>query len=353
VAETLDPLRSITTLTGLIEAGLSPAAARAALDAVAERYAIGITPEMAKLIDPDDRADPIARQFVPDSRELETRPEERADPIADDAFSPVPGIVHRYPDRVLLKPLHACPVYCRFCFRRETVGPGGDALSDEALDAALAHIRARPEIFEVIVTGGDPLMLSARRIEALTKALSAIPHVAVVRWHTRVPVVSPKRVTAQLVAALRARGAATFLAIHANHPREFTPAAAAALARLADAGIPLVGQSVLLRGVNDDVATLDALMRAFLRHRVKPYYLHHPDLAPGTGHFRLSIEEGRRLMRALRGRLSGLGIPAYVLDVPDGAGKVPLGPDHVHRTPDGLTIETIGGDDVRYPPLPD
>ncbi|AMJ63137.1 lysine-2,3-aminomutase-like protein [Bosea sp. PAMC 26642] len=318
------PLRSIDAL---IAQGLVTPGRRQALDAVAARYAVSVTPAMAALIDPADPADPIARQFVPDAAELVTLPQERADPIGDAAHSPVEGVVHRYPDRALLKLVHACPVYCRFCFRREMIGPGGEALAGDRLDAALAYLAARPEIWEVIMTGGDPLILSARRVREIARRLADIPHIKVARWHTRVPMVQPERVTADYARALRVSGKASYIAIHANHPREFTDEARAALARLADAGHVLISQSVLLRGVNADVATLGALMRAFVENRVKPYYLHHPDLAPGTAQFRLTLEEGQALVKSLRGHLSGLCQPTYILDIPGGAGKIPVGPD--------------------------
>ena len=202
---------------------------------------------------------------------------------------------------------------------------------------ALAYIRSHSEIWEVIVSGGDPFVASPRRLAALVAALGAIPHVKVVRFHTRVPVVAPERMTADLVAALTAPDIATWVAVHANHPRELTPAARAALARLADAGIPLVAQTVLLAGVNDDAKTLDALMRALVECRVKPYYLHHGDLAPGTSHFRTTIAAGQSLMRALRGRLSGIAQPTYVLDIPGGHGKVPVGPSYVSIGNDGVS----------------
>ncbi|POR53249.1 lysine-2,3-aminomutase-like protein [Bosea psychrotolerans] len=317
------PMRSIDAL---IAQGLVAPESRDALDAVARRYAVSVTPAMAALIDPADPADPIARQFVPDAAELVTLPQELADPIGDEAHSPVEGVVHRYPDRALLKLVHACPVYCRFCFRREMVGPGGDALTGEKLDAALAYLASRPEIWEVIMTGGDPLILSARRVREIAARLAGIAHIKVARWHTRVPMVQPERVTADYARALRVPGKASYIAVHANHPREFTDAARAALARLADAGHVLISQSVLLKGVNADVETLSALMRAFVESRVKPYYLHHPDLAPGTAQFRLSLEEGQALVKSLRGHLSGLCQPTYILDIPGGAGKIPVGP---------------------------
>src|SRR5262245_28689194 len=200
---------------------------------------------MVRLIDRADASDPIARQLVPDARELQALPEERADPLDEARLSPVAGIVHRYPDRALLKLTHVCPVYCRFCFRREVVGPGGpQALSGEALDAALGYIAATPAIWEVILTGGDPFMLSARRIAEVTRRLGAIAHVKVLRWHTRVPAVDPARVSDDLVAALRADGKTVYVALHANHAREVTEAARAACARLIDAGIPMLSQTV-------------------------------------------------------------------------------------------------------------
>ena len=320
------------------------------LQEAAQSMAIAITPQMVALIDRARLADdPIARQFVPSGAEAEIAPDELADPIGDEARSPVKGIVHRYPDRVLLKPLHVCPVYCRFCFRREKVGPGGEALSADELAAALAYIRSRPEIWEVILTGGDPLMLAPRRLAELMAALDAILHVAIVRLHSRVPIVDPERVTGELVGALKPGRVAVWLAVHCNHARELAPATRAALSRLADAGLPLMGQTVLLKGVNDTVETLEALMRALVTARVKPYYLHHPDLVRGTGHFRVSIAEGQALMKALRGRLSGLAQPTYVLDVPGGHGKVPVGPSYLADDPGALRVEDAFGGQHRYP----
>ena len=339
---------TLRTLDALEREGLVTPDPR--LAAAAETMAIALTPEMLALIDRRDVAnDPIARQFVPSAAETVIAPEELADPIGDEARSPVKGIVHRYPDRLLLKPLHACPVYCRFCFRREKVGPGGEALSDAELEAALAYIRAQPGVWEVILTGGDPLMLAPRRLQALMAALDVIPHVAVIRIHSRVPIVEPSRLTDELVAALLPRRAALWFGVHCNHARELAPPTLAALRRLADAGIPLLGQTVLLAGVNDDVDTLDQLMRALVAARVKPYYLHHPDLVRGTGHFRVPIARGQELMRALRGRLSGLAQPTYVLDVPGGHGKVPVGPGYLGDDPDALTVEDAFGGRHPYP----
>jgi lysine 2,3-aminomutase len=330
----------LTDTRSLVEAGLADPARLAELDAVAACYAVAITPALAALVERDDPADPIARQFVPDGRELIRDPAERDDPIGDDAMSPIHGLVHRYPDRVLIKLVAACAVYCRFCFRRERVGPGEGALSAADFAAALDYVRARPAIWEVILTGGDPLILSPRRIAAATMALAAIPHVKVLRWHSRLPVAAPERVTKTLARALIADGKTTVVAVHANHPRELTEAARAACRRLAVEGAMLVSQSVLLKGVNDDPETLIELMRAFVEARVKPYYLHHADLAPGTAHWRVPIAKGQELMRVLRGRLSGLATPTYVLDIPGGRGKVPIGPQWVRGDGKGGHVVT-------------
>ncbi|WAC26000.1 lysine-2,3-aminomutase-like protein [Ancylobacter sp. SL191] len=334
--------RTLRRPADLAAAGLLPA--DHGLDALAARYAVAVTPALIARIDRDDPADPVARQFVPDARELDTRAEELTDPIGDEAHSPVPGIVHRYPDRVLLKLVGVCAVYCRFCFRREMVGPGAEtSLSEDALETALTYIAGRPDIWEVVLTGGDPLVAAPRRLADLMARLAAIDHVKIVRFHTRVPVAAPERVTGTLVEALRHPGLATYVAVHANHARELGAPARAAIARLADAGIALVSQSVLLRDVNDDADTLAALFRALVECRVKPYYLHHPDLAPGTAHFRLPIARGQELMRALRGRLSGLALPTYVLDIPGGYGKVPIGPDYLEPTPEGWRVTDYCG----------
>ena len=336
----------LRTAGALIEARLAPPEQRAALTRVAERYAVAITPAMADLIDRNDASDPIAKQFVPSIRELETHPAEQADPIGDHTKSPVAGLVHRYPDRVLLKIAHVCPVYCRFCFRREMVGPQlGEALSPDEIEAALAYIRATPEIWEVILTGGDPLVLSPRRIRGITEALGQIPHVKILRWHTRVPVVDPSRVSDDLVSALKASSKTVFVGLHTNHARELTSDARAAIAKLIDAGIPVVSQTVLLKGVNDSADVLEALMRALIEARVKPYYLHHGDLAPGTAHFRTTLAEGQALMEELRRRLSGLALPTYVLDIPGAFGKMPInsatllqdGAGYLIRDPSGAT----------------
>lgn len=328
------PQRSLTTPAALAEAGLLAADDVPSLAAVAARYAIGVTPALAglSLMHPA-----IARQFVPDAGELVTHPGERADPIGDESHSPAKGIVHRYPDRLLLMPTLSCAVYCRFCFRRETVGNAG-VLSSAEMDAALAYIAATPGVWEVILTGGDPLTLSARRLGEIFEALDAIPHVKVIRIHTRAPVAAPERIDAALIATLTGLSKPVYIGIHCNHAAEITADMRAACARLADAGIPLLAQSVLLRGVNDSVEALEALFRALVEARVRPYYLHQLDLAPGTGHFRVPVEEGQSLVAALRGRLSGLALPTYILDIPGGAGKVPIGAAFLSPEGDGTFL---------------
>src|SRR5450759_612634 len=283
------------TAQQICDHGFAPNEQLPALEAVAARYAVALPPALADLIDPNDPHDPIARQFVPDAAELDHRPQELSDPIGDDAHSPVEGIVHRYPDRVLLKLTPICAVYCRFCFRRETVGPG--------------------------------------------KATA---------WS------APARLTAELVRAIKVKGKPTYVALHINHPRELTAAARAACARMADAGLVLLGQSVLLAGVNDTPQVMGDLMRALVECRIKPYYLHHGDLAPGTAHLRTDIATGQDLMRSLRGRLSGLCQPTYVLDIPAGYGKSPIGPDYLARTGSNgaahFVVEDFNGRRHRYPP---
>jgi len=343
--------QTLRTPEQLVERELASPDALAALHELARRYTVAIPHALAGLIDTSDKNDPIARQFVPDVAELDTSAAENADPIGDDAHSPVEGIVHRYPDRVLLKVVHVCAVYCRFCFRREMVGPDKpNGLSPAALEKALAYIRANSQIWEVILTGGDPLVLSPRRLAAVMKELAAIDHVKVVRIHTRVPVAEPARISAALVRAMKLKGKAVYVAVHVNHARELTPAARDACARIADAGIPLLGQSVLLAGVNDTEAAMTELMRALVECRIKPYYLHHADLAPGTAHLRTGIESGQDLMRELRGRVSGLCQPTYVLDIPGGHGKSPIGPAYLNmREDNSRAVQDYRGGWHAYP----
>jgi lysine 2,3-aminomutase len=327
-------MKPIRTIEALGQKGLTSPVLHDDLQKVVEQFALRITPHLASQLSNSA----IARQYIPSTDELIVTPEELADPIGDDIHTPVKGITHRYADRVLLKPTHTCAVYCRFCFRRETVGQAEQALTPVEIEAALAYIASHPDIWEVILSGGDPLALSPRRLGNIAQSLTGMEHVQVLRLHTRVPVADPSRITTELISALKTR-LATYVVVHVNHADEITPEVQRALALFADNGIPLLSQSVLLRGVNDSVATLTKLMRTLVVNRVKPYYLHQTDLAKGTGHFRVPLAEGQIIMRALRGPLSGLCQPTYVLDIPGGHGKVPVGPQYLV---DGGVVDVAG-----------
>lgn len=321
--------RTLSSVDELVAAGLVAAERAPALRAVEARYGVAVTPQVAGLIE-GGADDPIGRQYLPDERELQVTAEELADPIGDAAHSPLEGLVHRYPDRVLLKLITVCPVYCRFCFRRETVGRAkGYTLSDAAATAALAYIADRREIFEVILTGGDPFALSPRRLASVSARLREMDHVRLLRVHTRAPVASPELVDNARLEALLASGKTLFVAVHVNHWRELNGAARDAIDRLRKAGASLLSQTVLLKGVNDNAEVLERLMRELVSLGAKPYYLHHPDLATGTSHFRLSLDAGRRIYNDLATRLSGVALPAYMLDIPGGFGKVPAQEERV------------------------
>jgi lysine 2,3-aminomutase len=298
------------------------------LPEVTQRYDYRLTPYLQSLLRGRPAHDPLVRQFLPDDRELHALPHENADPIGDVPFSPVKGIVHRYPDRVLLKVAHACPVYCRFCFRREMVGRRGEPLQGAALDGAIDYVRSQPGVWEVILTGGDPLALSPRRLKDVLARIATISHVRILRIHTRVPIVDPESIDDSLTSALKVT-TPVYVALHVNHPQEITESVIAAIGRLLDTGAVLLSQTVLLRGVNDDAGVLEQLFRRLVTLKVRPYYLHHPDLAPGTSHFRVPIEIGQALVHALRQTMSGLCMPTYVLDIPGGFGKVPIGPEYL------------------------
>lgn len=321
-------MKAAVSLGDLVERGLVASSEAPALLPVEESFRIRVTGAMESAI--TTRDDPVARQFLPDIQELDVRDGDLGDPIGDEAHSPVKGLTHRYPDRVILHVTKTCEVYCRFCFRREAVGDEGHLALAEVI-AALDYVAVNPAIREVILTGGDPLVLSPRRIKDLVARISAIGHVETLRIHTRVPVVAPERVSAALVSALETR-LTVVLVVHANHAAEFTDTARAGLRTLHRAGIMLLSQSVLLKGVNDSLPALEGLFRELMRCGVKPYYLHHCDLAKGVSHFRTSISEGMALMRGLRGRLAGPLIPTYVIDIPGGFGKVPVNPDYVRAT---------------------
>jgi lysine 2,3-aminomutase len=317
--------RALTSLQQLVDGGLVSPTESADLATVLETFSMRVTREAADLMESRDAQDPIALQYLPSMKELRRSSREISDPIGDVIKTVVPGLIHRYPDRVVLKIINVCPVYCRFCFRREIVGRGERVMQEEDFARALAYIEKSPEVWEVILSGGDPLMLSAQRLANALTRIANIEHVATLRIHTKVPIVDPGRVTAELVATMRL-AKPVWVVVHCNHPREVTPKVKEALGRLVDAGIPLLSQTVLLKGVNDDAETLEALFRSLISSRVKPYYLHQLDLAPGTSHFRTPIREGQELVRRLRGRLSGICQPTYVLDIPGGHGKVPVNP---------------------------
>jgi lysine 2,3-aminomutase len=317
-------MKPISTVDALIARGLAAPSAQTDLEKVAAEFSLRITPHVVSTL----QSPAVAQQYVPSTDELLITPEELADPIGDAVHTPVKGITHRYTDRVLLKPTLTCAVYCRFCFRRETVGHADEALNAEELRLALRYIENHPQIWEVILSGGDPLVLSDRRLHSIAQKLAEASHVQVLRLHTRAPVADPSRITTDLMKALKSR-LATYVVVHINHADEITTEVKRAFALMVDNGIPLLSQSVLLRGVNDSVDALTTLMRALVANRVKPYYLHQTDLAKGTSHFRVPLAKGQDLMRHLRGPVSGLCQPTYIMEVPGGFGKVPVGPEYI------------------------
>ena len=323
---------SIRTAKQLVEAGFIPSEKKTSIEKVAENFSIALTPQIVELLQSDGLTEfdkkAIAKQYVPDEQELTIADEELKDPIGDDNHTVVKGLMHRYPDRCLLMPITVCPVYCRFCFRREKVGPGQKALSEEELNAAFEYIAAKKEIWEVILTGGDPFMLNPKQLGKILQRLEMIEHVEVIRIHTKIPLIDSKRITPELIHALKIKKA-VYVALHCNHPAEFTETVKTTCAQIIDAGIPMLSQTVLLKGVNDTPEVMGELMRTFVKNRIKPYYLHHGDLAEGTSHFRTTLEEGQALMKALQGRYSGLCLPTYVLDIPDGYGKAPINGSYV------------------------
>lgn len=350
-------VKSIRSLKSLVDHDLAKKDELPLLEKVIDQFSLAITPDMYQIIDGLNPDDPIAQQFVPRVEELNISPDEIEDPIGDTVFSVVRGIIHRYPDRCLFTPVHICPVYCRFCFRREKVGSNKGILTEEELNLAYEYIDSHPGIWEVILTGGDPLILKPKIINDIIKRLNAIPHVEVIRIHTRVPVVDPQRIDKNMLSVLTQRRP-IYIILHANHPNEFTPGAIRACADLVDAGIPMLSQSVLLKGINDHIDVLSQLMRTFIKNRIKPYYLHQGDLAKGTEHFRTSIAEGQQLMRELRGTFSGLCQPTYILDIPGGHGKSPIGPNYLKENivesqkKNSYIIEDYRGDTHDYSQYP-
>ena len=320
-------IKTLRTPEDLLDAKLTTESLET-LQKIHGHFAFGLTPAVQKTLTTAD-FDPIALQYVPRAEELQIQDFERTDPIWDDDYTPTPGVVHRYPDRCLIKISNICPVYCRFCFRKEKIGPGSPALGPKERIKAYAYIQNHPEIWEVILTGGDPFILNQNLLREVIEALSEIPHVKIIRVHTRIPFTDPDRISESLFDALKT-SKMLIIAVHANHAQEFSDDAQKALKKIRLAGIPMVSQTVLLKGINDHPETLMTLMRTFMEHGVKPYYLHQLDSARGTSHFHVPIERGQEIMEYLRGRLSGLCQPTYVMDIPGGFGKSPIGPHYLN-----------------------
>lgn len=340
-------ITSVTALDAVL--ALTDDEREGARRAEAEGLPISITPYYLSLADRDDPRCPIRLQCVPRAQEAIEVPGDLRDPLGEEAHEVAPSLVQRYPDRVLLLATDRCAVYCRFCTRSRMVGDGGGARSLEALEPAFRYIETHPEIRDVIISGGDPLVMSTNRIASILKRIAGVEHVLTVRLATRAPVTIPQRITAELVAALREAHPAIWVMTHFNHPKELTDTAKAALARLVDAGLPVMNQTVLLRGVNDRPETLEVLFRGLVRSRVRPYYLLQMDPVRGTSHLRTSLAAGVAIMEALQGRLSGIALPKLICDTPGGRGKVPVGPEVVVRKSPGVTtLRTFRGEHVDY-----
>jgi lysine 2,3-aminomutase len=322
---------------------------RRAIAATAGAFRMALTPYYAALMHPDDATCPVRRQAIPSEEELVRQPEDLDDPLGEERFMPVPGITHRYPDRVLFYVTHNCPVYCRHCTRKRKVSDPTSAAPHDQLAAGLGYIAAHPEVRDVLVSGGDPMTLSDERLDQLFGALRAIPHVEVIRLCTRNPVTLPQRFTPETIAML-AKHHPIFVHTHFNHPRECTPEAARTLRALADRGLNCANQMVLLRGVNDRAEVVRETNVWLLRQRCRPYYLFQADLAAGISHFRVPVERGLEIMRALRGPVSGMAVPTYVIDAPGGGGKIPMVPDYVESRDEAQVVfRNWQGERYRYP----
>ena len=317
------------------------------------KLALGITPYFFNLIDPADDHCPIRRQVVPRIEETSTAAWEMSDPCGEDSHSPVPGLVHRYPDRVLFLVTDRCAAYCRYCTRSRLVSNASGYDFHPEYDKQIAYIAAHPEIRDVLLSGGDPLLLSDEKLENLLSRLRAIPHVEFLRIGSRIPTFLPQRITPELCAMLK-KFHPLFLSIHSNHPRELTTEVRDALGRLADAGIPLGNQTVLLRHVNDDADVMKAHLQKLLMCRVKPYYIYQCDLIAGSAHLRASVRKGLEIMEKLRGHTTGYAVPTYVIDAPGGGGKVPVSPEYVlSRNADRVVIRNFEGKIFEYPEASD
>jgi lysine 2,3-aminomutase len=314
---------------------------------VTEKFNVLIPPSMLNLMLQESNEGSIRQQFLPSLQELIETNSELSDPTGDNTHEVVKGVIHRYPDRCLLKVASVCPIYCRFCFRKELIGPRKDSLTRAELQMAYDYIRSQSGIWEVILTGGEPFILKPKKIADIVNSLASIEHVEIIRIHTRVPVVDPARISLDLIQALKSNKT-VYVVLSANHPNEFTPEMEKACARLVNAGIPMLSQTVLLKGINNDVDILSRLMKLFVKNRIKPYYLHHPDLAKGTSHFRLTIEEGQQLVRDLQRKISGLCQPTYMLEIPGGHGKMTIGPCYAEKKGASWFIEDHHGNAHRY-----
>jgi len=313
------------------------------------KLAMGITPYFFNLIDPFDPDCPIRRQMIPRIEEMTYAPSDMADPCGEDHDMPVPGLVHRYPDRVLFLVTDRCASYCRYCTRSRVVSGVGEQELELDFDRAIEYLQKHTEVRDVLLSGGDALLLSDSRLQNLLRRLRAIDHIEFLRIGSRVPIFLPQRITPELCAMLK-EFHPLWMSVHVNHPKELTTEVRDALGRLADAGIPLGNQSVLLRGVNDDAAVMKVLVQKLLRARVRPYYLYQCDLIQGSSHLRTSVAKGLEIIENLRGHTSGYAIPQYVIDGPGGGGKIPLNPNYVvARMPDRVVLRNYKGDIYEYP----
>ena len=326
---------------------------RAGVQLASKKLAMGVTPHYFSLIDQNDENCPIRRQVIPRIEETETATWEMADPCGEDSHSPVPGLVHRYPDRVLFLVTDRCASYCRYCTRSRLVSNAAGYDFHPEFERQIQYIRDNPQIRDVLLSGGDPLLLSDQKLERVLSELRAIPHVEFLRIGSRIPIFMPQRITPELCNLLK-RFHPLFVSVHANHPRELTTEVSDGLGRLADAGIPLGNQSVLLRHVNDDATVMKALIQKLLMCRVKPYYLYQCDLIAGSAHLRTSVREGINLMEQLRGHTTGYAIPQYVIDAPGGGGKVPVNPEYIlQRNDDRVVVRNFEGKVFEYPEAAD
>jgi lysine 2,3-aminomutase len=316
-----------------------------------KKLALGITPHFFNLIDREDPDCPIRRQVVPRIEESNTAPDEMQDPCGEDSNMPVPGLVHRYPDRVLLLVTDRCASYCRYCTRSRVVSGAGEQELTMDLEGAFAYLEKHPEVRDVLLSGGDPLLLSDSKLDAILTRLRQIPTIEFIRIGTRIPIFLPQRITTDLLNVLK-KHHPLWMSVHSNHPKELTQEVRMSLGRLADAGIPLGNQSVLLKGVNDRADTLKSLFHKLLLCRVRPYYLYQCDLISGSAHLRTSIREGQEIMEHLRGHTTGYAVPTYVVDGPGGGGKIPIGPNYIVGMADNrIILKNYKGDVYEYPEI--